>query len=333
MKILVAEDNKVNALQMEKILTSGGHSVKTVSDGQEALTAFMQERYDALITDWMMPNMDGMDLIRRVRAQVKPCPIIMVATILDSHEAKLHALQVVGADEFFTKPYDASLILARLKTSYNKYHQPAPKLLPEKPQAIAPVESKLPFYAIGIASSTGGPPVLAELLSGLKGISPETVVFIAQHGPIWMMETLVDFLQQKTTLQVRLAEDNTKIEPGVVYIAPGERHMEVLGKSQLIILNDSPPENYVKPAADPLFRSIAKAFGKQSIAVVLTGLGKDGTLGAQAIHQAGGQVFAQEPKTCAAPFMPQSVINANITDAVLTVPQLSQRLTQTVKQK
>jgi two-component system chemotaxis response regulator CheB len=136
--------------------------------------------------------------------------------------------------------------------------------------------------------------------------------FAVLHGPAWMFETFVMHQKRKMKMPIRLAEEGLVASAGVVYLAPGDRHLSVDPRSRELRLTTDPPENYVRPSADPLFRSIARAFGRHSIAVVLTGMGRDGSIGAEHIAAAGGVVIAQDPATCVAPSMPQTVLNMGV---------------------
>ncbi len=114
MKILIAEDDATSALLLQRTLTKGGYDVTVARDGIDALAAMKQKPFDALITDWMMPRMDGIELIRQVRTIVKPDMIIIVITALDSVEAKAHALEA-GADDYLAKPYQLRKVLKVLE--------------------------------------------------------------------------------------------------------------------------------------------------------------------------------------------------------------------------
>jgi two-component system chemotaxis response regulator CheB len=113
---------------------------------------------------------------------------------------------------------------------------------------------------------------------------------------------------------------------GEVYLAPGDRHMLVVPGSLQLHLTMEPPENYMRPAADPLFRSVAAAFGQYSVAAVLTGMGRDGSLGAATIAAVGGKVVAQDPRTAVAPSMPQTVINIGAASSVVPLDVLGATL-------
>ena len=134
-------------------------------------------------------------------------------------------------------------------------------------------------------------------------------------------------------MPVRLAQDGMKIAPGTVYLAPGDVHMVVNPDTLEIALVDDPPENYCRPAADPLFRSIATAFGKRCVAAVFTGMGRDGSIGAGYIAAAGGVVLAQDPKTATIGSMPQSVIDLRLANVVEPLDQMPEAIMLEVRRK
>ena len=107
----------------------------------------------------------------------------------------------------------------------------------------------------------------------------QAAFFVVQHGPAWMLETFSQRLMKETSFKVKMAANYMVPELGTVYLAPGDKHMLVDEHTLKLVINDGPKENFVRPAADPLFRSVAKAFGRYTVAVVLTGLGKDGSQG------------------------------------------------------
>ncbi len=137
-----------------------------------------------------------------------------------------------------------------------------------------------------------------------------------------MIQSLADSLQPEATMPVRLGEDHMVIEPGHIYVAPGSRHMYIDPREHDLRLSEAPPINYVKPAADPLFQSVALVYRECSLGVILTGLGRDGTRGIQQINRYGGRVLLQDPGAATGSAMPDSAIESGVADAVLALPEL-----------
>ena len=137
-------------------------------------------------------------------------------------------------------------------------------------------------------------------------------VFVVLHGPDWMLTSFVDRLERAGGRPVRLGEQGTRAEPGHAYLAPGDQHLAVRPGPPTITVTKGPLENFIRPAADPLLRSMAATFGPYGVAVVLTGMGKEGAKGAAHVAAAGGAVLVQDPKSAAAPSMPGTVVNEGL---------------------
>jgi two-component system, chemotaxis family, protein-glutamate methylesterase/glutaminase len=302
-KILVAEDEQASAELLKMILEKAGYSVDVASNGKKAYSAIKDNKYDALLTDWMMPQMDGIELIRKIRENIPNPPAIIVITALSSHDARKHAL-ASGADDFLAKPYKPNDILERVKALLSRIEQRLPTFVPLSP-IIA--DENPPFTAICIAASSGGPQTLVKVINSFP-VLENSAVFIVQHGPSWALEDMAGQWNRISKMEVTLGSNGKKVVPGTIYLAPGNSHMIIEAGSLYIKLIDGLPENFVKPAADPLFRSVARCFGRYSISVVLSGMGCDGSLGSLHISAASGVVIAQDPKTALVKFMPMSVI-------------------------
>ena len=131
-------------------------------------------------------------------------------------------------------------------------------------------------------------------------------------------------------MEVRLAKDGVRAAPGLIYAAPGNRSLSIEPGSLRLRLTHTPPDNGVHPSADVLFRSAAKAFGQRCLAVVMTGMGSDGSLGAVAVASAGGVVIAQDPKTAGAPSMPRAVIDLGVAKRVVPLASIAATISRYV---
>lgn len=312
MKILIVEDDPTSTLVLERSLRKAGYETVSAPDGLAALELLQGSACDAIVSDWMMPRMDGIELVRKIRETVQPPPVVLMVTALASPDARTHAL-AAGADDYLAKPFSVPEVLERLGNCLARRAQPEPKLAPASPET-PPQLPPPPFPALAIAASTGGPEAVREVMRHLEEVQ-DVAALLVLHGPAWMLETFAGRLQKETSLAVRLAEDQMPIEPGKLYIAPGEWHM-LVDPSMAIKLNKDAPENYMRPAADPLFRSVARVFHRASVGVILTGMGRDGTLGASELASSGASVIVQDPRTAIAPSMPQTAINAGVATEV-----------------
>ena len=177
--------------------------------------------------------------------------------------------------------------------------------------------------AIVIAASTGGPDALEILLRGLPA-DLHVPVLVVQHMPPEFTKLLAERLQRRCALPVTEARDGEAVVAGHVYIAPGGLHMELTahGGEVSVVVRDGPRVNSCRPAADLLFRSAADAYGSGVLAVVLTGMGRDGLAGTEAIRRAGGIVVTQTEGSSVIASMPGAVTAAGLADAVVDVDRI-----------
>jgi two-component system chemotaxis response regulator CheB len=177
---------------------------------------------------------------------------------------------------------------------------------------------------IAVAASLGGVAALCSLVSALPA-GFRAAVLVVQHQQRGRASGLAEILDGCGPLPVREARDGETLREGVVLLAPPDQHLLALGDGTLSLSN-APPENFSRPSADALFRSVALHFGARAIAVVLTGRLGDGSGGVRAVHDAGGTVLAQDPTTAAAGSMPSSSIRTGLVDRVLALEAIAPAL-------
>lgn len=180
---------------------------------------------------------------------------------------------------------------------------------------------------VAIGCSTGGPDALSKLLRALPARLPVPIV-VVQHMPPVFTRMFAERLDKTCALSVVEAVDNASLLSGTVYIAPGDLHLEVVrrGSDVSTRLHSGPPENFCRPAVDVLFRSVAKAYGKGALALVLTGMGQDGRKACELLHQAGAEIVAQDETTSVVWGMPGAVTNAGLADVVLPLEDLARHV-------
>lgn len=316
MKILIAEDDPTSSFLLERALTKQGYETVVARDGQEAFEFLQGQVFDAVLTDWMMPRMDGITLVRKIRENIHPTPLIMVVTALAMPEARAHALDS-GADDYITKPYVPRDVISALENCMNRRFQAMPELPPlELQQAVVSRPAVTPpFPAVGMTFNTGGPVSVGKYFKGV-GRACDAAFLVVFPAPLWAQEMFAMRLQQETGMRVSMAEDGMTLLPRRIYIARKDRHMIVEPKSFKIRLEDGPPRNFCRPSADVLFESMAEAFGAYTVSVALSGMGKDGLTGFSALAASGGSVLAQDPAMADAPYLPQAVSELGICKAV-----------------
>jgi two-component system chemotaxis response regulator CheB len=201
---------------------------------------------------------------------------------------------------------------------------PAPELITFK---VRPLPCAPPRILL-IAASTGGPQALSAIVGRIGGIIDQAPVLITQHMPPTFTTILAEILGRTSDRPVREAVDGEALRAGQIYIAPGGRHLRVVRRDGVpsVALDAGPPINFCKPAVDPMFSSAAEVWGAWNLALVLTGMGSDGTRGAADIVAAGGSVIAQDEETSVVWGMPGSVAKAGLCSAVLPIDQIATKL-------
>jgi two-component system chemotaxis response regulator CheB len=331
-KVLVADRSEEDARGLERILSPCGCEVTVTAGASPALELLKRARFDVLLTGRLLGKEDGLDLIRRVRREVFPVPLLVLRTALSSERARAEVL-ASEADDFLLEPLHPQAVLATMENALLRLRQPAPALPPRPPgRPRGRTRGLPPFAAVALAASTGGPEALSTLLRVLPA-DCRAAFLVVQHGPPWMLETFAERLRREGPFPVELASEGVALAPGRVYLAPGGRHLCVEGRPPRLALRDEPPENFLRPAADPLFRTAADAFGPRCLAVVLTGMGRDGALGAARVLAAGGGVLAQDPESAVAPSMPQTLVAAGIPDAVLPLEEMAPAIAEAVSRR
>jgi two-component system, chemotaxis family, protein-glutamate methylesterase/glutaminase len=182
-----------------------------------------------------------------------------------------------------------------------------------------------PPDVIAIGSSTGGPQALFTVLGTMKAGTVRQPILITQHMPATFTTILAEHISRVSGWNAREAQDGEVIQSGRVYIAPGDFHMvvETKGTDKVLRLNKNPPENFCRPAVDPMLRSIAAAYGKRVLTCILTGMGADGMKGGQAVVASGGTVIAQDEGSSVVWGMPGAAAGAGICSAVLPLPEIA----------
>lgn len=325
--------------------------VSSVGNGQLAVNSLTRTEVDTIVLDIEMPVMDGLTALPKLLEVDKNAKIIMASTLtLRNAEISIKALQA-GAADYVPKPSSSRELsggvdfrhdliekvrnLGRLRKqlrgpgSANRQPQAAAAPRPAMPKPAAPkvvlrdASSARPDV-LAIGSSTGGPQALLTLLKGI-GPNPRVPICITQHMPATFTAVLADHISRATGLTCAEGKNGETLEPGRVYLAPGNFHMLVErdGPRNVIRLNDGPPENYCRPAVDPMLRSLAKIFGSRLLTAILTGMGADGMKGGQQVTAAGGTVIAQDEATSVVWGMPGAVATNGLCSAVLPLPQMA----------
>lgn len=330
----------------------------TASNGKQAITMVGEYKPDIIVLDIEMPVMDGLEALPELLKLAPNAHVIMASTLTQRNaEISLRALSL-GASDYLTKPsaqesnateqffHDLKEKIRSL-ASARRSTRPQPSAAPARPVAApAPVRpvtvtgaSGVPLVpvkhvsAIAIASSTGGPQALQVVLSQLKDRASRVPIFITQHMPPTFTAILADHLGKAAGVPAHEAKDGQAVEPGHVYLAPGDYHMvpeRQAGGGVVIRLNQNPPENFCRPAADPMLRGLSVIYGNHLLVAVLTGMGQDGAAGARHVVEAGGEVIAQDQESCVVWGMPRAVTEAKLITNALPLNNIADYLARAV---
>jgi two-component system chemotaxis response regulator CheB len=342
-RVLIVDDSAVFRRALSDLFASDHdfEVVGTASNGQLALDAIKTLRPDLVTLDVEMPVMDGLATVTEIRKVQRRLPILMFSTLTSTGAgATLDALHR-GASDYCTKPsggLGASMeqlkrdMLPKARALLRLDRPAAPPVEPMrrslgvgagKPDPAPP--RRIDVLAIGC--STGGPNALAVLVPQLPADLPVPVV-IVQHMPPVFTRLLADRLCAQSRVRVLEAQDGVALEKGTVYIAPGDHHMTVerAAGGVRIRLNQDAPENFCRPAVDPLFRSVAAVYPGAILAAVLTGMGRDGTKGCDALRRAGAHIIAQDEPSSVVWGMPGSVVEKGLADQILPLDRVSSEI-------
>lgn len=331
--------------------------VGTANNGAEGVEKVHELLPDLVTMDIEMPRMDGLTALRKIM-QERPTPVMMVSSLTsEGAQATFDALEL-GAVDFIPKELSyvsldivkikkdlvekikqihkrRSLLMAKFRrqriSQIARGTTPAeakrtasarPKIIPPKP-SIARLPKKLLRIA-AIGTSTGGPPALQAVIPHLPKNFPVPVL-VVQHMPPTFTKSLARRLDGLSLLQVKEAEPGETIQRGVVYIAPGDRHMTVSkrGAQSCITLSREPEDTLYKPSVDIMMNSIVDQFRGNTLAIIMTGMGKDGVEGLKKVKASGGIIIAQDEETCVVYGMPRAAVDAGITDAISPVERIA----------
>lgn len=341
-KVLIVDDSALIRSLLKDIIHNDPELqlVGAAPDAFVARDLIKQHSPDVITLDVEMPRMDGLTFLDKLM-KGRPTPVLMISSLTEKgSEATLRALEL-GAIDFIAKPRlgiaegmqaYAEEICAKLKTAARaRLPQARPAASPDAPAtSSAPLLSTEKIFAIG--ASTGGTEAIKEVLLGLPPDCPGTVVTL--HMPPGFTKSYAERLDRQTRLSVREARDGDRILPGHVLLAPGDYHMEVQrsGANYVVRLQREAAVNGHRPAVDVMFNSLARCAGRNLIAALLTGMGKDGARGLQAIRQAGGHTVAQDEATCVVYGMPREAVELGAAKEVLPLERIASALLQQARQ-
>ena len=351
-KVLIVDDSAFMRKIIGDIL-SADPAIEVVGrarNGKEAVTQFEQLVPDVVTLDMEMPGMNGIEVLREMMKH-RPTAVVMVSSLTkEGANVTMQALDA-GALDFVTKPLgtislDMEKVGDELRQKVIAASRASVKnasMLPGGGRQFASSHSTVVapppkrefskrLEMVVIAASTGGPMALQEVLPALPASFPLPIL-VVQHMPPGFTSSFAARLNEKSALTVMEAVDGMAIKKGRVLIAPGGYHLAVekkLGEYSCQLL-ETPPVRSVRPAADVLFTSVAEVVDGTVIAVVLTGMGKDGLDGTTKLRSKGAYVIAESKETCVIYGMPGAIVDARLADEVLPLYQVASALERIAK--
>ncbi len=361
-RVLVADDSAF----MRRIISdlfngaSDFETVGTARNGQETIEKVKSLKPDLLMLDINMPVMDGLTALEIIMRD-HPLPVVMFSSLTQyGADATIKALSL-GAVDFIKKSGGAvsridgqeqtilnkcrAAVGAKLRKGFTSRQFADKMILPAERSNLISVASTSAavggrsFFGggsasdklIAIGTSTGGPRALQSVIPLLPKDLPCGVV-IVQHMPAGFTKSLADRLDSISEISVKEAEDGDVIRPAQAFIAPGNYHMvvEARGKEKIVRLNQNPRVGNLRPAADVLFQSLA-VFGKNIVAVILTGMGSDGSKGLKYIKDAGGYAIGESETTAVVYGMPKAAAELGLIDKVLPIDKVAAEIVQQVR--
>ncbi|MCL4514598.1 MAG: chemotaxis response regulator protein-glutamate methylesterase [Firmicutes bacterium] len=358
-KVLVVDDSAFMRRVIADILSQDPELsvIGVAHNGQEAVKRVEQLRPDVVTMDVEMPVLDGLAAVEQIMAKA-PTPVVMLSNLTaEGAMTTIKALEL-GAVDFICKPAphdnldsvrkelitkikvasQVNMALGRRERNRVSHGPSGGEQRAETPAADRRTEAPAPVggrvagqQVVAIGTSTGGPRALHEVVSQLPADLPAGVL-IVQHMPPGFTHSLAERLNAISALEVREAGSGDRIRPGKVFLAPGDFHMMVNGRGE-IVLNQNPPVASLRPSVDVMFKSVAEVYGAGTLAVVLTGMGSDGAKGVADIKAAGGRVIAEHQSTCVVYGMPRAVVDGGYADMVVPLPRVAEAIARALKDR
>ena len=347
-RVLIVDDSAVIRGALGRIVDAEQDMlvVTTAPNGRVALDALRHSPVDVVLLDIEMPEMDGLTALPQILSQYPDTRVIMASSLTQrGAEVTMQAL-ALGAADYISKPAarSGSATLASIaieiaskiraigrsargrRAAVRPGGTTAPSALriPVRTELLASRTAVAMPRILAIASSTGGPNALADVLGGLPNDFPLPIL-ITQHMPAVFTLLLAQRLERDTHRPCGEARDGEPILANHVYVAPGGLHMIVRTDEgrPYIKLMETEPENFCRPSADPMMRSIAAMYGASTLAVVLTGMGDDGMRGCKHVHARGGPIVVQDEATSVVWGMPGAVANAGLASVIVPLPKIA----------
>ncbi|HBE20321.1 MAG TPA: chemotaxis response regulator protein-glutamate methylesterase [Cyanobacteria bacterium UBA11149] len=335
-RVLLVEDSRISLTLLKRILNSSP-DIQVVGEartGLEALPLIPQLNPDVICTDLHMPQMNGLELTSEVMATY-PRPILVISASVQEDDTH-HVFQLLeaGAVDIFPKPRAGMLaddevfkrhliekihVIAGVKVLTKRRKFPV-SLEPGKFHKFSSnIYAKPKIIAIG--ASTGGPQALQELFSHLPSDLSVPVICV-QHICHGFLQGLIDWLSHSCTLPIEIAQHGEIPKQGIIYFPPEQKHLELDKNGKFFCHNEANIEGH-RPSVTVTFNSVAKFYGRKAVGVLLTGMGRDGAKGMEALAEAGACTIAQDEATSVIFGMPKEAIELGAAREVLPIGSIA----------
>ena len=330
-RILIVDDSALYRLLIGDVLQSLPHCavVGNAKDGQQALDKIDELNPDLVTLDVEMPVMSGIDVLREMNRRRCKTKALMVSRFTDAGAQTTTDALLEGAFDFILKPSGKSpaenkaTLRRELDGKIAAFCEGHFAPQPRSAQAETSSPDSWKCDAVLIGTSTGGPEALRQLLPKLPADLPVPVI-VVQHMPAQFTGPLADRLDRLSALEVVEAKQDMRLERGRVFLAPGGRQLKLGAQGDQVVINitDDPSEHNCRPTVDYTLRSACKLLEGRVLAVILTGMGRDGWQSTNVLKQQGGRVVAQHADGCTVFGMPKAVIEDGLADRVITLPNM-----------
>jgi two-component system chemotaxis response regulator CheB len=339
-RVLVVDDSPTFRRLLSTILRADPELevIGQAADGAAAIEMVKRLRPDIVTMDVHMPGLDGFAATKRIMVET-PTPIL-ITTSVDPRvlSVSLEAVRV-GALAVQAKPGDplgpgfdeearelVRQVKAMARVKVVRHFEPEPVRAAVPPVTSAAALYRSPAEVVAIAASTGGPAAIHRILSTLTADFPMPIL-VVQHIARGFSPGFAEWLDKASPLRVKLAADGEPLQPGTVYVAVDDHHL-ALSLARHIHLSSAPAVGGFRPSGTVLFESVAAAYGSHALAVILTGMGRDGVDGLRAIRQAGGRSIAESEESAVVYGMPGAAVNAGLADFILPLEQICTSLAE-----
>lgn len=321
--MLVVDDSSFMARSIGRLLASHP-SIEVVGmarNGREAIELVPRLKPDVVTLDLEMPVMNGREALRFIMTHF-PTPVVVVSTLTQAEAEETVACLEEGAVDCVGKP-NGSKRLEEQKSELVGKVLLAAAAKPRVSRKLSRLPLRPQVYrrcgAVALGASTGGPKNVLDVIPLLPADLPAPVFYV-QHMPATFTRSYAERLDKISAVKVKEAEMGEEALPGVVYVAPGDRHLLVAVRPGMtrptLRLSQYPTDAPFRPSADVLMRSVAEVYGRECVGVLMTGMGRDGALGMKAIHDRGGYTVAESEETCVVYGMPAAAVQLGAVDVV-----------------